>query len=277
MKTGNTWQVAGDMMARNARRSISRHASHVTCDAFTLIELLVVIAIIGTLAAMLLPVLSRGKMSAQRAACQSNLRQLGIATELYWEDGHGKCFSYLLAPTNTGQIFWFGWLGPGAEGQRPFDLSRGALFPYLNGSNVRLCPAFGKDLARFKLKAANVVFSYGYNAFLSPAAGQPPVNIGRITQPSQTALFADAAQINDFQKPASHNNPMIEEWYSLDNPTNYPGPNYYPHGHFRHSQQANVVFCDGHVDSEDPLPGSIDPKMPSQYVGRFRPEILILQ
>ena len=254
----------------------SRRPPPATRHGFTLVELLVVIAVIGVLAAMLLPVLSRGKLSAQRAVCESNLRQLGIAAELYWEDGHGKCFSYILAPTNSGQIFWFGWLGPGPEGQRPFDLSLGSLFPYLNGSDVRLCPAFGKDLARFKLKANSVVYSYGYNTFLSPAAGQPPVNINRIKQPSQIALFADAAQINDFQKPASHSNPMIEEWYSLDNPTNYPSPNYYPHGHFRHSQQANTAFCDGHVDQENFVPGSIDPKMPGQYVGRFRPEILLV-
>jgi prepilin-type N-terminal cleavage/methylation domain-containing protein/prepilin-type processing-associated H-X9-DG protein len=270
------WQVAGVRKVRVTRIGRSCHLSPVTCHAFTLIELIVVIAIIGVLTAMLLPVLAKGKLSAQRAACESNLRQLGIAAELYWDDGHGKCFSYILAPTNSGQILWFGWLGAGAEGQRPFDLSRGALYPYLNGSDVRLCPAFGREVPRIKLKAADVVFSYGYNTFLSPPVGRPPVNISRVKQPSQTALFADAAQINDFQKPASHGNPMIEEWYSLDNPTNYPGPTYYPHGHFRHSQQANVVFCDGHVDREGFVPGSIDPKMSSQYVGRFRPEILLI-
>ena len=247
--------------------------------AFTLIELLVTIAIIAILAAMLLPVLAKGKLSAQRAACENNLQQLGVAAELYWDDNGGNCFNYNFGQTNSGngQILWFGWLGAGAETTRSFDLSQGALFPYLNGSDVRLCPSFVANVADFKLKAANVVFSYGYNGFLSPPMPNlPPVNISQIKRPTEIALFADAAQVNDFQAPASHNNPMIEEWYSLDNPTNYPSSSYYPRGYFRHSQKANVTFCDGHIGLENFLPGSIDPKLPSQFVGRFRPEILTL-
>jgi len=241
---------------------------------FTLVELLVVIALIGILAALLLPTLSRSKQFAQRIKCVSNLRQLGFAAQTYWSDNEGCCFYAVPASTNGGQLWWFGWLqSPGAgvgEGQRAFDLSAGVLHVYLHDSDVRLCPSLNFQSPQFKLKATNVVCSYGYNKNLSPGSvTQLPFPISKVRRPTEIALLADAAQVNDFQAPASSDNPMLEEFYYVDTNTSYPN------GHFRHLQRADVVFCDGHVGDEKMVEGSLDVKLPAQFVGRLRPEILI--
>ena len=256
--------------ARCARKPIQH--------GFTLVELLVVIAVIAILAALLLPALTRSKSAAKRIQCVSNLRQLGLATQMYWAENNGDCFRWNNGPDGAGTLYWFGWLASTAtpEGQRAFDPAPGALYTYLQGGGVEVCPSLNYALAQFKLKATGTTYGYGYNLYLSvPPASvkpfKPPIKISDVTRPTELVVLADAAQVNTFQAPASKTNPMLEEWYYVSTNRNEAT------AHFRHAQRANAVFCDGHVAPERMEAGSLDQNLPAQFVGRLRPDVLAVR
>ncbi len=87
-----------------------------------------------------------------------------------------------------------------------------------------------------------------------------------LRSPATCGVFADAAQVNSFQPPASPSNPLLEEFYYVS--TNEPTT------HFRHNARADVTFADGHIEAARPKTGSIDKRLPKERVGKLYDHLL---
>lgn len=239
--------------------------------AFSLIELLVVMAILSVLASILFPSIAAVSRRSHQILCLNNQKQLALASTLYWADHQDQCFPYLVSTQTAHTDYWFGRLARGAEGERQLDRTQGLLWPYLKADGLELCPSFQYQAGIYKPKALGASYGYGYNFHLAGGVGaaKRSSKVSHLASTASTALFADAAQINDFQFPASPTRPLLEEFYYISD-----GPSLYANGHFRHQKRAVVSFCDGHASMASSREGSRDERLPQAWVARFEPSIL---
>ena len=109
---------------------------------FTLIELLVVIAIVGILASLLLPALSRAKVSARTTSCLNNLKQLQTGYLMYIHDNEDWFPFNDVSDASLVQRSLKGWvLGNAKLDTNTANIQAGSIFRYVGSPAVYHCPA----------------------------------------------------------------------------------------------------------------------------------------
>ena len=222
-------------------------------SAFTLTELLVVIGIIGILAALLLTAISQAKGRVLRIQCANNVRQLGQALQLFIGDNH-------VYPLDQSEV-----LDPAGyhlDWTRALNHELGAGYVPKPGRDDYLdrgiwkCPSavHPNDLP-LPIKNADYI-SYGYNARgiwrlaetnslgLSPrAVSGSAVSDSAVLNPTEMLAVGDGFEGHDHILVGG----ASEMGRIYDLPNTYKDDS--NEAFLRHRGKANVVFCDGHVES----------------------------
>jgi len=179
---------------------------------FTLTELLVVVGLIAMLVALLLPVLGKARAAANRAACLSNVRQMGTAWTMYTAENRGRLLDYIWLTPLTPDIAWRGyWLGvldankvrgdallcPAANEPVPFTGPNKGFGNVLYAWNGKLMS--NGSAARFSSSLYRTS-SYGYNRYLTAGGGfgldGQATKITSVKPLSQVPVFLDAVSVD---------------------------------------------------------------------------------